>query len=113
MSRALIATLNQRLRPLGYETLYSKSSHRGPWMKFPSVEHRWTLRRTDAAQGSPEAPGAPVFVCHRVSLPTSSTSSKARELRTWARSCLAYAEKNKTTHQPILNRPKKLTGETK
>lgn len=105
MSRALIAKLNQRLRPLGYETHYEKSSHRGPWMKFPTVEHRWTLRRKGEPQ---DAPDAPVFVCHRVSLPTSSTSPKARELRTWARSCLDYATKH---HRTITtNRPKKLTS---
>lgn len=89
MSRALIATLDQRLKPHGLKTFCTRSVHRAPWHRFPNVEHRWSLSRLDTGQ---EAPGAPVFVCHRVSLPTSNSSPKARELKQWARDCLAYAK---------------------
>lgn len=90
MSRRIHAELERRLNALGFSTKCERSTVKGEWMKYPTVEYRWFL--VDPL-GNPI--DGPVFRCHRTALPTSTKSPKAKELRKWARDCLILANKMK------------------
>lgn len=93
MAKKLISVLDERLKGLGFETFVQDDVIRGQWMKFPTRQYTWRIRRLGTTRFDAEGP---VFTCCRTSLPQSTKGDKYKELKAWAHACIAYAKRQST-----------------